>query len=66
MADDGHVDNTLLFAVNPEERVHLFIVESSDLACSKVEGDCGESEILGDVSGVEINVTVGSLVVFPL
>ena len=65
MPDNAHVQNALLLSIDVEEGVDFFVVQGSDLASAQVEGDGSQSEILGDVSCVQVNIPVGPLFVFP-
>ena len=65
MAEDAEVEDAFGVAVDVDEGVDLVVVKGGDLAGGEVEGDGGEGEVGGDVAGVEIDIAIGTLAIFP-
>jgi len=64
-ADGGYADCAFLGAVDVDYCVYVVVVEGADLACSEVQADGCQGEVLGDVSGVEIDIAVRPLALLP-
>lgn len=65
MSDSGKIDDSLLDAVQSKKVVDKVIVKGADRADTKTQGFTCEVEILADMAGVEIDIPVCPLAVFP-
>src|SRR4030043_1542439 len=65
-AEGRHVDDAFFFAVHSQHGMDLVIIERGDVAGPQPQGHSRERHILGDVSGVEIDIAVGPFFILPL
>src|SRR4030042_3344690 len=63
-AEGGHVDDALFFPVHAQYGIDLVIVKRGDLAGPKPYGHRSERHILGDMAGIEIDISVGPVFLF--
>ncbi len=62
---NGHEDRALFDAIGSYHLIDFIVIESGDLARSQAQACRPESDVLGDVPGVKINVAVSPLSVLP-
>src|SRR4030042_3979141 len=64
--EGGHVDDALFFPVHTQYGIDLVIVKRGDLAGPQTQRYSRERHILGDVSGIEIDIAIRPLLILPL
>ncbi len=60
-----HANDTFLDPVDTYDRVYLLVIQGANLAVAAIETRSRQSEVLGDVAHIEVDVSVSPLAVLP-